>query len=387
MKRKTLLALAGLLLLVMSLVPAACSSGDGGQGTTTVEGETVEVGGFTVTLGTPEVDFPDSIGFSMEAEGEADITDISLEYRMDRMGIFPVTSVVFPDFAPGQKTTASWTWDMQQTGGLPPGADLSYWWSIKDASGHEADTPARTLSFDDGRHEWQEMRSASFTLYWYHGDSSFSQRLVDAGEEGLDLLSQDIGARPQRQIEVYIYGSTGDLQGSLIFPDQWTGGMAFTEYGIVVLGVGTSSSEVTWGEGAMAHEMAHLVVHQVTMNGYGVSLPTWLDEGLAMYSEGPLASSFASVLDSAVRAKTLDSVQSLSSSFPTDTNAAYLAYAESYSLVDYLLERHGGQQKMLAFLAAFQGGSGHEEALQAAYGLSSATLDAQWKSYLTAGSV
>jgi hypothetical protein len=372
-----------ILLLVMSLLPAACFPDESDDGTTPVEGETMEVGGFTVTLGRPAVAFPDSIEFRMEAESDAEITGISLQYRMDRMGIFPVTSVVFPDFAPGQKAIAAWTWDMEQTGGLPPGADLSYWWSIEDASGRGADTPVKTLSFDDGRHDWQELHSASFTLYWYKGDDDFARRLVDAGEGALELLAGDIGARPERTIEVYIYGGTGDLQGSLIYPDEWTGGVAFTEYSIVALGI--STGDLAWGEGAMAHEMAHLVVHQVTMNGYGVSLPTWLDEGLAMYAEGPLASSFTSVLSSAVGQNRLDSVQSLSSSFPSGSEAAYLAYAESYSLVDYLLDRHGGQGKMLAFLAALRGGSGHEEALQSVYGLSPATLDAQWKSYLSAG--
>ena len=373
------------LLLVASLLPLACfpEEDESENGTGPVEGETVEVGGFSVTLGSPEMDFPDAIEFRMEAESDAEITGISLQYRMDRMGIFPVTSVVFPDFAPGRKTTAAWTWDMEQTGGLPPGADISYWWSIEDSSGRGADTPARTVSFDDGRHQWQELTGASFRLYWYQGDGGFARRLADAGEEALQLLADDIGARPQRAIEVYIYGSTGELQGSLIYPDEWTGGVAFTEYSIVALGI--STGDLDWGEGAMAHEMAHLVVHQVTMNGYGVSLPTWLDEGLAMYSEGPLASGFAAALSSAVSENRLDSVQSLSSSFPAGTQAAYLAYAESYSLVDYLLDRHGGREKMLEYLSAIRDGSGHEEALASVYGLSPGALDAAWKSYLSAG--
>ena len=383
--KKALLALILALLLAASGLPMSCfPNDDGGEdGAGPVEGETIEAGGFTVTIGTPEVDFPESMGFRVQVEGGAEITGLSLQYRMERMGIFPVTSVVFPDFAPGEKTTAAWTWNMDQTGGLPPGADLTYWWTIEDSSGRRADTPARTASFDDSRHEWRELAGSGFTLYWYQGDDGFAGQLVDAGEEALELLSEDIGAAPERAIEVYIYGSTGELQGSLIYPDEWTGGVAFTEYSIVALGI--SSGDLEWGLGAMAHEMAHLVVHQVTMNGYGVSLPTWLDEGLAMYAEGPLASGFASVLSSAVSQNRLDSVQSLSSSFPAGTEAAYLAYAESYSLVDYLLERRGGQERMLEYLSAIRGGSGHEEALRAVYGLTPATLDAQWKSYLAAG--
>ncbi len=379
--KRARLALAAVLFLAAWLLPLSCWPGGGpGQGPEVVEGETVEVGGFTVTLGDPEVDFPRSIVFRMAAESDAAITGISLQYRMDRMSIFPVTSVVFPDFAPGEETTAAWTWEMEQTGGLPPGAGLTYWWSLEDASGRRADTPERRTVFEDGRHQWQEIEGVGFTLYWYRGDSLFARQLADAGEEALELLGRDVGARPSMAIRVYIYGSSGDLQGSLIFPDEWTGGVAFTEYSVVALGI--SPGELDWGLRAMAHEMAHLVVHQATMNGYGVSLPTWMDEGLAMYAEGPLAAGFASVLDSAVREGRLDSVQSLASSFPADTGAAYLAYAESYSLVDYLLEKHGGQEKMLEYLGAIRGGSGHEDALLAVYGLSPAALDALWKSHL-----
>jgi len=366
------------MLLLVSIVFVPCARNE-----TATEKETIELDGFSITLSDPKVDFPDSIEFKVEAESDAEITDITLQYRMDKVGLLPVTSVVFPAFVAGEKTSAEWKWDMTQTGGLPPGADLSYWWSIEDASGHKADTPVRTLSFDDGRHAWKEAQSSSFNLYWYKGDSRFAQQLVSAGEEALSRLEDDIGAKPERTIEVYVYGSTKALQGSLIFPQEWTGGLAYTEYGIVALGV--STEQLGWGEGAMAHEMAHLVVHQVTINGYGLVLPSWLDEGLAMYAEGELTSDFVSALSSAVKGRRLVSVQSLSSSFPADTASATLAYAESYSLVEYLLDHKGGKENMLDLLGATRAGSGYVEALQDVYGLSIDQLDSQWRQHLTAG--
>jgi hypothetical protein len=114
-------------------------------------------------------------------------------------------------------------------------------------------------------------------------------------------------------------------------------------------------------------------------------LPNWLDEGLAMYAEGELSSDLASALSSAVKRGQLDSVQSLSSSFPADTAGATLAYAEAYSLVEFLLEKEGGRENMLELLGAIRGGSGYEEALLGVYGLSISQLDFQWKQYLTSG--
>ena len=128
------LVLAMLLLVSIVFVPCA-------RNETATETETIKLDGFSVTLSDPKVDFPDSIEFKIEAESDAEITDITLQYRMDKVGLLPVTSVVFPAFVAGEKTSAEWKWDMTQTGGLPPGADLSYWWSLEDASGLKADTP------------------------------------------------------------------------------------------------------------------------------------------------------------------------------------------------------------------------------------------------------
>lgn len=365
------------LLLLVSIIFVPCARNE-----TATEKETIELDGFSLTMSAPKVDFPNSIEFNIEAESDAEITDITLQYRMDKVGLLPVTSVVFPAFEAGEKTSAEWKWDMTQTGGLPPGADLTYWWSLEDAFGQKTDTPVKTLSFDDGRHKWKDAPGSGFNLYWYKGDSNFAQQLIEAGEDALTRLEDDIGAMPERTIEVYVYGSTAALQGSLIFPQEWTGGLAYTEYGIVALGV--STDQLGWGKGAMAHEMAHLVVHQVTMNGYGIVLPSWLDEGLAMYAEGDLTSEFASALSSAVKRGQLDSVQSLSSSFPAQTAAATLAYAESYSIVDYLLDHKGGRENMLDLLGATRDGSGYEEALQDVYGLSIDQLDSQWRQHLAA---
>jgi hypothetical protein len=121
------------------------------------------------------------------------------------------------------------------------------------------------------------------------------------------------------------------------------------------------------------------------MNGYGIELPTWLNEGLALFAEGELRSDMATTLSSAVKRDRLDSVQSLSSSFPADTAGATLAYAESYSLVDYLLDHKGGKENMLDLLGAIRDGSGYVEALQSVYGLSIAELDLQWSQHLKAG--
>ena len=369
MKKKATIAI---LILLISLVSISCQ-GDSGK--------ILHLDGFRITLSEPRTEFPDSIDFGIEVEGEEDISRIALHYQLDRLSAIATTSIAFPDFKKGEKVKANWTWDMRKTGGLPPGAELRYWWSIEDAEGNSVETEAANLSFDDQRYPWKSLTTDNISLFWYKGSDAFAQDLLTATEEALNRLARDTGAQPEMNTRIYVYASSEDLRAAMIFPQEWTGGVAYTEFGTTAVGIPPGRLE--WGKRALAHELAHLVVHQFIFSGYGIPLPTWLDEGLAMYAEGNLTAEMRRVLEDAVENGRLISVRSLSSSFPADPQAAYLAYTQSYSLIEFLLqEKNGGQEKMLDLLNHFKSGSGYVEALDQVYGLDIDQLDSLWRDYI-----
>jgi hypothetical protein len=191
-------------------------------------------------------------------------------------------------------------------------------------------------------------------------------------------LTQDIGAYPERPVKIYIYASTSDLKGAMISSNEWSGGVAFTEFSTIAISI--PPSELDWGKRALVHELTHLVVHQATFSAYG-QLPLWLDEGLAMYSEGELDPDFRSCLEGAILEDELISVRSLCSPFSAYSEKACLSYAQSYSLVEYLLDNYG-QDKMLDLLALLKQGSTYDEALTEVYGFDINGLDARWRATL-----
>jgi len=267
---------------------------------------------------------------------------------------------------------------------LPPGADITYWWMIEDDDGNTVETSPETTHFDDDRFTWRSLTSGageggSITLYWYNGGDSFAQELMDTCEEGLASLTQDIGTYPEKPIKIYVYQSTSDLRGAMVFSQEWTGGVAFIDFGIIAISI--SPSQLEWGKGALLHELTHLVVHQATFSPYG-QLPLWLDEGLATNSEGELDSDLQASLNRAISEGTLISVRTLCSPFSAYTDKARLSYAESYSLVKYLLDNHG-QGKMLDLLTTLKQGSTYDEALTEVYGFDIEGLDAGWRATLT----
>ena len=171
----------------------------------------------------------------------------------------------------------------------------------------------------------------------------------------------------------------------MIFPQEWTGGVAFTEYGVVTIGIPPDSAGLAWGTRAIAHELTHLVVHQVTFNPYN-TLPTWLDEGLAMTAEGELEAQFADVLSNAMGSDSLISVRSLASPFSANTYEAILSYAESFEVVNYLFDTYG-RASMLELLNTFAQGSGYDDALTGVYGLDMDSLNADWQASLEGAAV
>jgi hypothetical protein len=330
-----------------------------------------------------EIDFPSQAVFTIKAESSANIVDVRLYYQVDKMNYAEVVSEGWADFTPASRIEADWVWDMRNAS-LPPGAEVTYWWMIEDADGNRFETSPEIVQFDDKRYPWQSLASTvpqggELILFWYTGGDSFARELMDTCEEGLARLTQDIGTYPERPIKIYIYASTSDLKGAMIFPQEWTGGVAFTAFSTIAIGI--PPSELDWGRRALVHELTHLVVHQATFSPYG-QLPLWLDEGLAMYNEGELEPVFHSYLEEAILKDELISVRSLCSPFSADYEIACLSYAQSYSLVGHLLDNYG-QDRMLDLLTLLKQGSTYDEALTEVYGFDIDGLDASWRGALS----
>jgi len=334
-----------------------------------------------------DVEFPSQAVFTVEAESNVNIVDARLHYQVDKMNYAEVVSEGWADFAPANKIDASWAWDMANAS-LPPGAEVRYWWTVEDDNGNTVETAPQTMHFDDNRFAWRSLtggvgEGGGMTLYWYSGSDAFAQELMDICEEGLAGLTQDIGAYLDKPVKIYVYASTSDLRGAMVFSQEWTGGVAFTDFGTIAISV--PQSQLEWGKGALLHELTHLVVHQAAFSPYG-QLPLWLDEGLATYSEGELSPDLRSSLNKAISEGTLISVRTLCSPFSAYTDKAALSYAESYSLVEYLLDTYG-RDKMLDLLTVFKQGSTYDEALTEVYGFDINGLDALWRAALTSGTL
>ena len=118
----------------------------------------------------------------------------------------------------------------------------------------------------------------------------------------------------------------------------------------------------------------------------GELLPRWLDEGLAVYAEGELDPRYRDILEAAIREDELFSIRSLNDSFTEHADRAYLSYAESFSIVSYLIETYG-RESMLELLEAFQSGYRYDSALFQVYGFDADGLEAEWRAEVGASAL
>ena len=321
------------------------------------------------------INFPESATFSATLTSDSEIRSVVLEYGNEQQTCGEVIAKAFPQFTPSRTVDVEWTWDMRQSGSQPPGAQLWWRWRITDANGNETVSETKTATWLDDVHRWQTLSSGQLRVHYYGMDKSFAQSMLDAGLEGMARNARDAGLTTEDPVDIYVYPNYDDLRDAILYEPSWTGGQAFSDQNIVIMG--TSGTGSGWDEATVIHELTHVLVGHFTFSCLG-DVPQWLNEGLAVYSEGQLDPQFQNSLDRAMQNDTLLSVRSISGSFSEVSDKANLSYAQSYSIVNFLIETYG-QPNMTELLSGLRDGLTLDQALQQTYGFDVDGLEDAWR--------
>ena len=323
--------------------------------------------------------FPDTAAFSATLTADAKITSVVLEYGDKQETCGEVIAKAFPQFTPDKTINVEWTWEMRQSAvsntAPPPGAIFWWRWHYTDETGREYVSDIKTITWLDNIHKWQTLTSGLLRLHWYEGDQAFAQDLMNAGLAGLELNKSQSGLVPENPVDIYIYANTQDMKDAILYESSWVGGQAIPNYNIVIIGI--SKAELDWGRTAMVHELTHVLVGHLTFSCLGV-LPRWLDEGLATLSEGKLDDYKQSLLDQAIQKDTLLPLTSISGDFSAIDDTARLSYAESYTIVKFLIDTYK-QDKIISLLTALRDGHTIDDAMTSVYGFDVAGLEDAWR--------
>jgi hypothetical protein len=326
-------------------------------------------------------DFPEAIDFSLRASSDLPIESVHLEFGTDEQACQETVQRAVPeDFSPGTEVEVDWNWNLRQAGSLPPGTLIWWQWTMEDSAGKSLSTEQQSLRFIDHTFGWRITQAGNIKLHSYQGSASHAAQLLSAGQDALLWIEDQYGFGPSSEIDIFIYAAENEMRESTLFAPAWSGGLAFPTHSVVIIAIG--EDELDWGIGAVAHELSHVAVGQFTLSCVN-STPPWVDEGLAMVAEGSVRPYHAELLASAIERDELHSVRELGVSFSAVPELASLAYAQSRSIVEFLLEQ-GGKQDLVALLEQFRAGDSEDTALRTVYDLDRDQLEVAWRDWVGA---
>lgn len=325
--------------------------------------------------------FPVAMTFTLEASSTADIQSAALIVRLLGMAS---SSRYTPKFTPGKSVSTEFVWNLQSSSGggyVPPGVSGEYWWHLEDAAGNQFDSPHKSFRLDDPLHTWKNQSNDQVAVYWYAGGDDFGKRLYDRAKTALDFLQKDLEVNVTRQIQVLIYGNRNDFfKSSEPGQAEWTGGRTYSDYGVILINI--EPSNLDWGLGATSHELTHAIIHAKIASALGdLSMPHWMDEGLAVYNETTDHSpdiQFEGPLRRAVQANSLMTLRVISGNFPADSSQANLAYGESYSAVAFMFKKFG-KDKVAALLQEFKQGARYDDSFRKILGSTMDEFENMWR--------
>jgi len=325
--------------------------------------------------------FPRAMRFNLEATSVAPIRTLTLTVR--QRGVALGSRFAVP-VAPAPTVRADFEWNFQAAasgGYLPPGTAGDYTWRIEDAAGNVLDTPRAEYVVTDRAHNWETRANDALSVNWYQSGADFGSAIFTRAVAAREFLARELGIENIPPLKLFIYATKEEFFTALPpFSAEWTGGRMFPAYGVILINFAPENIE--WGLRATSHELSHAILHSKIRGAIGeLSVPHWLDEGLAVYNETNEHApdeQFERVFLLAARRDTLIPLKKLEQRFPEDTNEAQLAYGQSYSAVKFMIEEYGAE-KFSALLDVYERGALPDDGLRQVYGMNQDELENAWR--------
>ena len=319
------------------------------------------------------IDFPDELVLKLEAESDSRIERIRVDYQI---GGQTVRTYGYPKFTPSNRVSADFVIETDGARYLPSGADITYSYTIENASGRTVKTDTLSLEYKDPSKQWERVEEGNLIVLYHDLPSDDVQRAARGVAESMERVKSLLGIDVSRPQKAVIFNSSREARLSFpVVSDRATrehlfGGFAYGDYDLFIM-VGLNLS-------TMVHEMTHLLIDEAIDSPFAV-VPAWLNEGLAMYFE-PRQGGRDSALLSAARRGELMRLRNMGS-IPGRPHDVGAFYAQAQSVVRFMMDSYG-EDRMSDLLRAIDGGLRIDQAVQDTYGISLDDLEREWRVWL-----
>ena len=241
--------------------------------------------------------------------------------------------------------------------------------------------------------DWYELKETHFIIkYKESKDVSLAHDILRKAEEYYNKIAYQIGyARYQDfwtwddRVKIILFSDQKSFTDTTGQP-EWSAGFAsrhsnlFKSRAIV-----TFKQENNFLEGLLPHEISHLIFRD--MIGFDRDIPVWLDEGVAQLPE-----SHQDIMERVMRYLVgqnqhipFDQFFAMDIQKETDGQKVMIYYAQSYTLVKYMIKSQG-QDAFFELCRNLREGKNFEEALRSSFYPSIESLhdlEKKWAVYMT----
>jgi len=323
-----------------------------------------------------ESHFPDNLIFTIQVRSDAgQISDAVVHYQVgwdeaERLGL--------PEpFTPASEVTLTHVWD---TAGetVPPFIEVTYYWQITDSAGNELTTTPVYTDYTDHTHDWRSLGDEQVIVYWYDQPADFGSALFEASVEGYEHVASITGITTARPVRVVIYNNQRDFC-AFYAPhscQEWVGGETFS--GITVQ---WATDRVWLVYETVPHELAHIFYSEIFRHTW-VQVPTWFNEGIAVYNERTDHSrEMARVAEAAADGTLIPLRHMATQASGLAHDAIDLWYAEAYSLAAFIADAYG-EEKLGEVILTLADNHPMEETLQLTLGMDLIEFEMAWREWL-----
>jgi hypothetical protein len=178
--------------------------------------------------------------------------------------------------------------------------------------------------------------------------------------------------------KVYLFASRKNYADMSRQPG-WTGGAAYVRERMII----TFINQGDFFNTILPHEMTHLIFREFV--GYRTGLPLWLDEGIACLQEKKNRRQYLRVARVLVKSHVFIPLDKLTEIRQEGLLMPEVFYAESASVVQFLLQRYG-QEKFVDYCRRLRDNKDWKRALLEVYAVKSLSeMNVQWKEFLLIG--
>lgn len=216
--------------------------------------------------------------------------------------------------------------------------------------------------------EWKEHKCSHFILYYKQADMTFITRVEEMAEYYYDRIARDLGFTRYKnwtwddRARIYIYDDAQDYvtSGRQM---EWSSGTASATKRTIR----TFPAAHGFFDSTLPHELGHIIFREFV--GFKARIPIWFEEGVAMYQEQARRWGAHETARAALQNGTfmpLNEMALLQLSDRTENDLVQLFYAESASIIHYMMSELG-QERFVRLCRKLQEGNPFDWTLESVY--------------------